>query len=278
MSSALGLAVCKGAHLGSPRTAWQSKCPSYKFCPKCESDKASVKGARIAKKLRHVVEYVDGDCEIGVLTLTLPGIKHHSGIREKSLEEQYDYLTERVHLPKTSGKWSFRGINKFLSDQGVIGGVHFLEFTRKRKWWNLHTHTLFVSWTKLDLPQTSYTSFVGANGRELLGTKVNDGRQNKQLSKLGMGPRYTLDYAEDWELEQMHLYCSKVAYPTKPFKCPRAFEDEVKEFMYTRNVKLTRPFGEFQKSNLIPRSMDDRIWLDDMYRYQGANKRNQLEI
>ena len=65
------------------------------------------------------------------------------------------------------------------------------------------------------------------------------------LAKLGYGSRYTLDYCEPHELDQLIQYSSKVAYVTKPFKAPKHMMPEVEEFMFT-NPRLSRPFGRNQ--------------------------------
>ena len=154
-----------------------------------------------------------------MLTWTLPGKSHP--IRYGSLREQYDYATQRVRFTGMPGDHSMRGLNWTLEKLGARGGTHFLEFTwnTKKQWWNLHGHSLFWGWTSLDhLKQT--TEWRWNPEETLLEQKSVPGKRTRRLPHLGLGERYSLDYAEPHELEQAIRYSSKVAYATKPFKAP----------------------------------------------------------
>jgi hypothetical protein len=124
-----------------------------------------------------------------------------------------------------------------------------VEFTwnNKQSWWNLHGHTLFWGWEKLDhLKQTSSYDFE-REPELLLGTKINKGKRTRLLEALGFGQRYTLDYAEAHELELMVRYSAKVAYATKPFKAPAQKGREIRDFLEghdSAQPRLARPFGD----------------------------------
>lgn len=154
-----------------------------------------------------------------------------------------------------------RGLNKLLVAQydqetgrmtgglGAMGGIHFLEFTHKGKWWNLHSHTLFWGRAQLDrIQQTGYIDFED----NVFGEKRNPGRTCIAFKKLGFGPRYTLDYADDQEMDILIRYSSKIAYLTKPFKAPARFKDEIQDFMSGvdggKQPRLARPFGDATRS------------------------------
>ena len=78
-----------------------------------------------------------------------------------------------------------RGLNWLLNRVGALGGKHFLEFTwsKKNEWWNLHCHTVFWAYEKLDgFSSTSTTKQNYELGEEtLLRTKTNRGRMAKKL-------------------------------------------------------------------------------------------------
>lgn len=281
----LGLAICKGLNKGSPTVAWRQLCSRAVMCPRCEARKATRRAAGIMKRLEALDSETEGDFICGVLTVTLPGKGHP--IRHGSLREQYEYMTERVSLPglKGGGLWSMRGLNKLLVAQtgghhadctppvdypfarkssschkecqagrycgglGAMGGIHFLEFTHKGKWWNLHSHTLF--WARAPLDRIKSTGYIDFED-DLFGVKRNPGRTCIAFKKLGFGPRYTLDYADDQEMEILIRYSSKIAYLTKPFKAPARFRDEIQDFMSAvdggKQPRLARPFGDATKS------------------------------
>jgi len=259
MGDRVGLAICKGVHMGSPRSPYQAKCAKWVMCPRCESEKAARVANRISRRLETEFELADGDLTVGVLTWTLPGKNHP--IRRGSLREQYDYATARTRLKGLPGDHSMRGLNLWLNAKGARGGTHFLEFTWNptRKWWNLHGHTLFWAWTALDdLPDTSTTVVNGRvvkhrvfeNDDDLLGRQVVHGKRTRRLPRLGFGERYSLDYAEEHELQSSIRYSSKVAYTTKPFKAPKEKRGEIRDFLIGVDgpePRLSRPFGEATK-------------------------------
>jgi hypothetical protein len=251
-----GLAICKGLHAGSPRTAWQTLCPRYRMCPSCESVKAGRRASKLSTRLESEYELADGDLTIGVLTTTLPGRGHP--IRRGTLREQYDYLTRRVRFQGEPGDHSMRGLNRLLERKGARGGSHFIEFTynSKKGWWNTHMHSLFWAWEKMDDFQET-TEYHWDPAESLLQTKTVGGKRTRMLPRLGLGERYSLDYAEDDELELMIRYSSKVAYATKPFKAPISKSLEIAEFLQgdSKNglpePRLARPFGEGSKPGVM---------------------------
>ncbi len=219
------------------------------------------------ERLKVARHYLGNDMTVGVLTVTLPGQKHESGIRYKSLKEQYDYAVSRTTLPGLPGWHSMRGMNRLLCGKpdhkgygknsqgyglGADGGTHFMEFTynNKKSWWNVHMHSLFYAAEPLDRLKSTSRHIV--DGDNLLMKKENKGRSSAGLARLGYGPRYTLDYADTHELDQIIQYSSKVAYVTKPFKAPKHKFGEIEDFMYT-NPRLSRPFGRNQyKIDTLP--------------------------
>ena len=247
----MGLAVCTGVHKGDPRDAWRTLCHTSRMCPSCEQRKASRRARKILKRLEVMDHITEGDFTCGVLTTTLPGVRHASGIRFGSLREQYDYMTSREYIPGAGGYHSMRGLNKVLKELGAEGGTHFMEFTwnNPHRWWNLHSHSLFWAYGELDrLSKTSKP--VEVDGQLLLGKK-NKGRRSRALGRLGFGEQYTLDYAEKHELEQIMRYSSKVAYSTKPFKAPKIKEPEIRNFLIGLDATkphMARPFGDATKS------------------------------
>ena len=243
----VGLAICKGLNTGSPREPYEQLCSRWRMCPSCEAKKAGRRANRISRRLEVEYDAADGDMEIGVLTWTLPGRRHP--IRRGSLTDQYRYATERVRFRRKTGDHSMRGLNLLMKRLGARGGTHFVEFTwnNKQSWWNLHGHTLFWGWEKLDhLKQTSSYDF-DREPELLLGTKINKGKRTRLLEALGFGQRYTLDYAEAHELELMVRYSAKVAYATKPFKAPAQKGREIRDFLEghdSAQPRLARPFGD----------------------------------
>ena len=261
----MGEAVCTGVHKGDPKDAWRTLCSASRMCPSCSRKRSIQKAADLRRRLQ-VMDYLnEGDYTVGVLTVTLPGKDHP--IRHGTLQEQYDYFTKRVKFPRLPGEHSMRGLNYFLTSKidqitgrtisgiGCLGGKHFLEFkwSRKHEWWNLHCHTVFWSYGKLDvLKATSTTKQNFELGEEtLLRTKINRGRMAKRtLGALGFGPRYTLDYADLHEMDAMIQYSNKVAYTTKPFTAPKFKDKEIAEFLAGSGgtlPRLARPFGDAQK-------------------------------
>lgn len=243
MGKALGQAVCLGVHKGDPRDAWRTLCHTSRMCPSCEQRKATRRANGIRKRL-HVWDFLtEGDFTVGVLTTTLPG-KHH-WVRHGTLRQQYDYITER-----RQNTHSMRGLNYALQKLGAEGGTHFLEFTWSKinEWWNLHNHTLFWGYGQLDgIEATTKHQDAG----ELLLRKNVGGDKNRFFERLGLGARYSLDYAEGHELEMLMQYSSKVAYATKPFKAPKEKELEIRDFLIGldgKKPRLSRPFGDAVKS------------------------------
>lgn len=122
-------------------------------------------------------------------------------------------------------------------------------------------HSLFFGPEKLDrLKETS--RHVEEDGQLLLKKEVG-GRQSVLFSKLGYGHRYSLDYCEPHELDQLIKYSAKVAYVTKPFKAPRSKRFEIEEFMHT-NPRLSRPFGSNQhKLPSFPDGYGEEVFLEE---------------
>lgn len=249
MTDRVGLAICKGLNMGSPRAPYEALCPRWRMCPSCERKKAGRAASRISRRIETEYELSDGDLTVGVLTWTLPGKSHP--IRYGSLREQYDYATSRIRLKNRAGDHSMRGLNLLLSSLGARGGTHFLEFTwnNSKSWWNVHGHSLFWAWTELDgFNETSHTEYE--DEYDLLGRHVVQGKRTRRLPRLGFGERYSLDYAKKEELELMVRYSSKVAYATKPFKAPASKGREIRDFMEGDGgtlPRLARPFGESTK-------------------------------
>ena len=280
--SATGLAICKGAWLGRPDQAWKHKCARWAQCPSCERKRAARRAHDIKERLKVAREDYGNDFTVGVLTVTLPGTKHESGVRYMGLKEQYDYAVARTTLPGLTGYHSMRGMNRILCGKpdyrnfgknapkdgtkyglGAVGGTHFLEFTynNSKEWWNVHMHSLFYAPEKLD--RLKETSAHVQDGDQLLLKKEVGGRQSKVLAKLGYGKRYSLDYCEPHELDMLIKYSSKVAYATKPFKAPKHKKFEIEEFMLT-NPRLSRPFGRNQfKMPQTPEGHGEEIFLEE---------------
>ena len=276
--SATGLAICKGAWLGRPDQAWKHKCARWAQCPSCERKRAARRAHDIKERLKVARHEYGNDLTVGLLTVTLPGKKHESGIRYASLKEQYDYAVSRTTLPGLSGYHSMRGMNRLLCGKpdrkrfgrnaindglGAVGGTHFLEFTynNSKEWWNVHMHSLFFGPEKLDRLKSTSTHVVEED--QLLLKKEVGGRQSVAFSRLGYGPRYSLDYCDQHELDILIKYSSKVAYATKPFKAPKHKRFEIEEFMLT-NPRLSRPFGSNQfKMPTFPEGYGEEVFLEE---------------
>ncbi len=269
---ALGLAMCKGVNRGRPDQNFTALCHRSAMCPSCERVKSGRRAHGIARRISAFDEETDGDFECGVLTLTMPGKAHSSQIRFADLPSQYEYITARETLPGLPGYHSMRGVNRLLSDLGAVGGTHFLEWTHKGSWWNLHTHSLFWSHDKLDRlkdsTKTTYPEGYHLNNTggpaywvppPLEGVKKVHNRSSKALEKLGLGRIYSLDYAEDHEKESQMRYAAKVAYSTKPFVAPIGKRFEISDFLAgvsSKQPRLARPFGSAQQ-RLEPPSMKE---------------------
>ncbi len=230
--------------MGNPRDAWKVRCPRHRMCPSCEAKRAAKRAYELRQRLRTAHYYHEEDLVVGVLTTTLPGQDHP--IRHGSLRDQYDYVTDRIYISGLSGVHSMRGLNKVLAELGAEGGTHYMEFTynNSKGWWNVHMHSVFYGCGELDHLQAT-SSHYEENG-ELLLKKRNKGKVSNLFSNLGFGPRYTLDYAEEHEIENILKYSSKVAYATKPFKAPISKSGEIDDFM-TKSIRLARPFGRNAK-------------------------------
>ena len=280
--SATGLGVCVGEFrspwMGRADKAWSAKCARWLQCPSCERKRAAKRAHQIKERIKVARHEFGNDLTVGVLTVTLPGVKHESGIRYASLKEQYDYAVARTTLPGLTGYHSMRGMNRLLCGKpdvkgfgrnsvsdglGADGGTHFMEFTynNNKGWWNVHMHSLFYAPEKLDrLKETS--KHVEKDGMLLMHKEVQ-GRTCKALSNLGYGTRYSLDYCEPHELDTIIKYSSKVAYVTKPFKAPKSKQYEIEEFMLT-NPRLSRPFGRNQfKMPSFPDGYGEEKLLED---------------
>ena len=250
--NAFGLATCKGLNKRKPGDSRRMLCHRAVMCPSCEHKKAGHKAWQITNRIRRFEEETNGEMAVGVLTLTGPG-KEVPEFRYANLRNQYDYFTARTTLPGFVGHHSMRGINKLLTDQGASGGTHFMEFTynQSKEWWNVHSHTLFWGDERIGLLKDS-TRWEFPEDGPLLGEKKVRGRQSIGLQRLGFGKRYSLDYAEDHELEELIRYSSKVAYATKPFKAPKSKTGEIRDFLLGLNGKeprLARPFGDAIKGD-----------------------------
>lgn len=276
--NATGLAICKGAWLGRPDQAWKHKCARWAQCPSCERKRAARRAHDIKERLKVARHEYGNDLTVGLLTVTLPGKKHESGIRYANLKEQYDYAVARTTLPSLTGYHSMRGMNRLLCGKpdrkgfgrkavndglGAVGGTHFLEFTynNSKEWWNVHMHSLFFGPEKLDRLKATSSHVVEED--QLLMKKEVGGRQSVALSRLGYGPRYSLDYCDQHELDVLIKYSSKVAYATKPFKAPKHKRFEIEEFMLT-NPRLSRPFGSNQfKMPTLPEGYGEEVFLEE---------------
>ena len=193
--------------------------------------------------------------DVGVLTLTIPGRGHP--VRHAPLLEQYDYVTQRVTLPGNTGWHSMRGVNKMLDALGVHGGCHNLEFTwnEDEQWWNTHIHSLVIGYglkkqfDKAGLFETA--KFDWNANREWEWDKTLVGGFYDRLAQLGLGRRYSLDWAEPHEYESIVKYSAKVAYMTKPVKATKEKRGELVRF-FLSSPRLSRPIADWRRTFYIP--------------------------
>ena len=192
--------------------------------------------------------------DVGVLTLTIPGRKHP--VRYAPLREQYEYITQRVTLPGKTGWHSMRGVNKMLDALGVHGGCHNLEFTwnEEEQWWNTHIHSLVIGYglkkqfDKAGLFETA--KFDWNANREWEWDKTLVGGFYDRLAQLGLGRRYSLDWAEPHEYESIVRYSAKVAYMTKPVKATKERRGELVRF-FLSSPRLSRPIADWRRTFYI---------------------------
>ena len=249
--------------LGSAKDRYDtSLCARYTMCPKCEQRRASKRAWRLNNRLKSEIEMAEdagSKLKVGVLTTTLPGQHHSSGIRHKSLRDQYGYMTKRTNLYGLSGAKSMRGLNYALAQNGVHAGCHNVEFTFNEQagWWNVHNHSILIadenSWSGF-IPETKDRLWEKS---ELLDrSELTHGNLPWLQSAHGLGSRYTLDWAEPSEFEQTIRYAAKVAYMTKPIKAPKEKIWEVLEFYAGKNgrkyPRLSRPFGMWMRQQPLP--------------------------
>jgi hypothetical protein len=248
--------------LGSSRTRNDtSLCSRHVMCPKCEKRRASKRAWGLNNRLKSEIEMAEDEgsnLKVGVLTTTLPGQYHSSGIRHQNLRSQYDYLTSRTNLKGLGGAKSMRGLNHVLSQNGIHAGCHNVEFTynEDKSWWNVHNHSILIadeeSWSGF---LTETKDRVWESSDLLDRFELTHGISQGLETAHGLGRRYTLDWAEPSEFEQSIRYASKVAYMTKPIKAPRAKRLELSKFFngfggsYPR---LSRPFGMWMRSLALP--------------------------
>ncbi len=67
-----------------------SMCSRHLMCPKCETRRAAKRTWQLGRRLNQEIELMEdegSDLRVGVLTTTLPGLKHKRGIRRASLRE-----------------------------------------------------------------------------------------------------------------------------------------------------------------------------------------------
>ena len=221
--------------------------------------------AKIARRLQHDIDWandVGWQPKVAILTTTLPG--KESGIRHGSLEEQVEYLTERVTLPGHTGWHSMRGLNTRMKEWGVSGGSHHIEFTNKSGTWNCHLHSVMFGFEDdWSVPLASSTKMNEWNDdltMKLQPEKLEVAtRSNKRVfAPLGLGRIYTLDVATEDELAQVVKYSAKVQYVTKAAdvrKLNPELRSEVSDFLDGKRTKkgrrssprLTRTFGSWAK-------------------------------
>lgn len=235
-----------------------SLCSRGMMCPKCESRRASNRGRKLMQKLNAELEIAEESGwrvpDVGVLTLTIPGRTHP--IRYAPLREQYEYITERVTLPGKTGWHSMRGVNKMLDMLGVHGGCHNLEFTwnEDEQWWNTHIHSLVIGYglkKQFDSAGLFETAKFDWNAnREWEWDKTLVGGFYDRLDQLGLGRRYSLDWAEPHEYESIVRYSAKVAYMTKPVKATKEKRGELVRF-FLSSPRLSRPIGDWRRTFYI---------------------------
>jgi hypothetical protein len=211
------------------------------------------KAAQVAGDLK-ILQDMYPDTSLQCLTTTLPGAWH--GIRSSGLVNQFNYMTERKTVSGYAGDHSMRGLNLTLAnDTNVFGGWHFFEckYNSKKKWWNLHCHSLLFGDASPTIPLSS--SDIPENDDDTDPWSMwnsEGGLQNKKLKsstsgalrELGFGERYTLDQA-DSSAEQIS-YCTKLAYCTK--QVLEGPENELVAFLRGRKPRLSEAFGSARLS------------------------------
>ena len=240
--------------IGSQTKIGTSLCARGMMCPKCESRRAQNRGRILMKKLEAELEIAEDSGwskpDLGVLTLTIPGRDHP--VRYAPLQQQYEYITQRVTLPGKTGWHSMRGVNKMLDMLGVHGGCHNIEFTwsEENQWWNTHIHSMVVGYgikeefNKAGLKETA--TFGYDQNREWEWDKSLTGGYYDRFKQLGLGRRYSLDWAEPHEYESVVRYSAKVAYMTKPVKAPKEKRGELVRF-FLSSPRLSRPIGDWRR-------------------------------
>ena len=265
----------------------RSLCSRGKLCPVCEQARTSARRRTIARRLDYDLQLAEEEgrkLKVGILTLTLPG--KDKDIRYAPLQAQYNYLTARTTLSGHTGWHSMRGLNTMLKEWGVTGGSHNIEFTwnSRKKWWNCHLHSLIVGydsslsvplkettkWSRMyDYEGETYNSFgnrtMPGQYRYDLGDKEVGNRQNKLLEQFGMGKIYSLDWAEQGELQNMVAYSSKVAYLAKPFKAPPDRERELASFLIgegstKKAPRLGRTIGDWNRNGPESKWAVEQAW------------------
>ena len=237
-----------------------SMCSRHVMCSKCEQRRANTRAWGLTKKLTAEMDLMEdegSDLLVGVLTTTLPGLKHRSGIRRASLRDQYSYVTDRTNFSGRTGAHSMRGLNTALRDMGVHAGCHNLEFTwnDKGNWWNVHNHSILLadkdSWSN-EIVETKDRIWESS---ELLDRFEVTGSNHRQFEDYGLGRRYSLDWAEPHEFAQTIKYAAKVAYMTKPIKAPKQKRLELSKFFNGFSgtyPRLSRPFGMWMRQQSLP--------------------------
>jgi hypothetical protein len=240
-------------------------CARWRLCPACEDVRARRMQAKVARRLQYELDWAEDvgwQPKVAILTTTLPG--KESEIRSGSLEEQVEYLTERVTLPGHTGWHSMRGLNTMMKEWGVSGGSHHIEFTNTRGTWNCHLHSVMFGFEEdWSVPLKESTKLQEWNddlSMKLVPEKLDVAtKSNKRvLSPMGLGRIYTLDVATIDELKQIVRYSAKVQYVTKALdvkKMNRSLVNEVSDFLNGKPTKkggrsvprLARTFGSWAK-------------------------------
>ena len=207
------------------------------------------KAAKVMEDLK-VLDMLYPDTPVQCLTTTLPGSWHP--VRNSSLVNQFDYMTKRVTVSGYPGKHSMRGLNlKLTNESYVFGGWHFFEckYNTKKKWWNLHCHSLLFGDASPTIPLSEFDIPSIWNSEGGLQTKNLKSSTSGFLHELGFGERYTLDQADS--VNEKVSYCTKLAYCTK--QVLEGPENELVGFLRGRKPRLSEAFGAARLSN------DDRI-------------------
>lgn len=240
-------------------------CARWRLCPACEEVRARRMQAKIARRLQHDIDWahdVGWEPKVAILTTTLPG--KESAIRNGSLEEQVEYLTQRTTMSGYTGWHSMRGLNTKMKEWGVSGGSHHIEFTNKSGTWNCHLHSVMFGfeddWSVPLATSTKMNEWNDDLTMKLVPDKLEVAtRSNKRvLAPLGLGRIYTLDVATKDELAQVVRYSAKVQYVTKAAdvkKLNPELKSEVSDFLngkWTKTLRrstprLTRTFGSWSK-------------------------------